>query len=310
MPTWAIILVGIMGGFIVLYFLFAFIIAKVLANIIYTPPKSLATDYEKIKKITEKVCNVDYADFDGWDKEQFFVENDDYDIPCEYNPLPNAKGIAIVIHGFGQNRCMVVPHAKILRDLGFSTILFDQRRFGISKAAHGGLGYIERQDTAKVVEYVRKRFGNNIKLVLLGCSMGAISVLSCSRYTSERIDAIIEDSSPDRVENIIKPFTKVVMPLPNPFLVPIVKATSKKVGYDITDNNPIEVAEKLTCPVLILHGEKDRTVPVQCSYNIMKVLKNPLSRIEVFPSYDHCLQIGDTEKYAKTVKEFLDEVLK
>lgn len=309
MPTWVIILISIIGGLIVLYFIFDFIIAKVLANIIYTPPKGLATDYEKIKKMTKKFCTVDYDDFDGWEKEHFTVKNGNYDIPCEYNPLLDSKGIAIVIHGFGQNRCMVVPHAKILRDLGFSTILFDQRRFGISKAAHGGLGYIERQDTAKIVEYVRKRFGNDIKLVLLGCSMGAISVLSCSRYTNARIDAIIEDSSPDRVENIIVPFAKVVMPLPNPFLVPIVKATSKKVGYDITDNNPIEVAEKLSCPVLILHGENDRTVPVQCSYNIKKVLKNPLSDIVVFPGYDHCLQIGDTDKYAKAVSEFLKKVL-
>lgn len=61
--------------------------------------------------------------------------------------------------------------------------------------------------------------------------------------------------------------------------------------------------------MLILHGENDRTVPVQCAYNIMKVLKNPLSDIVVFPGYDHCLQIGDTDKYAKVVENFLEKVL-
>lgn len=309
MPVWAIALLCSVCGLILLYLVFSLVIAKVLANIIYTPPKSLATDYEKIKKATSAICDVDYDDFDSWERESFVVKNGNYEIPCEYDPVPDAKGIAIVIHGFGQNRCMVVPHAKILRDLGFSTILFDQRAFGVSKAKHGSLGYIESWDTAKVVDHVRARFGNEIKLVLLGCSMGAMSVLACSRYTSARIDAIIEDSSPDRAINIIKPFAKAVMPVPNPFLIPVVKATGKKAGYDIMDNNPIEVAAKLSCPVLILHGEKDRTVPVQCSYNIKNVLKNPLSSMTVFPGYDHCLEIGDKEKYVRVVSDFLNKVL-
>lgn len=308
MPVWAIVLC-VLGGLAVLYLIFCLVIAILLAKLIYSPPKSLGGSYDKIRQATRAICGVDYNDFDGWERESFVVKNGEYEIPCEYDLVPNAKGIAIVIHGFGQNRCMVVPHAKMLRDLGYSTILFDQRAFGVSKATKGGFGYLERQDTAKVVDYVRSRFGNEVKLVLLGCSMGAISVLSCSRYTNEKIDAIIADSSPDRAVNVLKPFAKVLIPLPNPFLLPVIKAASRREGCDITDNNPIEVAKTLTCPVLILHGEKDRTVPVQCACNIKGVLKNPLSGMVVFPGYDHCLQIGDKERYTQTVKQFLERAI-
>ena len=308
MPPWAIGLC-VLGGLAILYLIFCLVIAILLAKLIYSPPRSLGGSYEKIRSAAKAICDVDYDDFDRWEREYFTVKNGEYEIPCEYHPLPNTKGIAVVVHGFGQNRCMVVPHAKILRDLGYSTILFDQRAFGVSQARHGGFGYLERQDTAKVVDYVRSRFGKEIPLVLLGCSMGAISVLSCSRYTNAKIDAIIADSSPDRAVNVLKPFAKVLIPLPNPFLLSVIKAASKRAGCDITDNNPIEVAKTLTCPVLILHGEKDRTVPVECAHNIKSVLKNPLSGMVVFPGYDHCLQIGDKERYTQAVKQFLERAI-
>ena len=49
-----------------------------------------------------------------------------------FHPLEHARGCAILAHGFGQNRYAMVPYAEVFRKLGFSTVLFDERRFGES----------------------------------------------------------------------------------------------------------------------------------------------------------------------------------
>ena len=164
------------------------------------------------------------------------------------------------------------------------------------------------KDAACMVDYVRSRFGKDTKIVMIGCSMGAISVLNSQLHT-ELVDAIIEDSSPDHVIDVLPHFYSTLIKLPNPFLKPVIASVSRKVGYDIRKNNPVDAAAQIKCPVCVMHGEADRTVPVEMGHNIYKALKNPLRRIEAFPGRDHCYEIMDTERYTKIVNEFVEAAL-
>ncbi len=289
------------------YLLLTLCMAYFIGKLIYTTPKAFAPDREKVCKYAREIIHTDYEDYEKWAAEYFRVMNGEHEIPVEYHAVENARGCAIVAHGFGQNRYIMVSQSAILRNLGFSTVMFDQRRFGECKAAHGGLGYIEGKDVARLIEWVREKMGSDTKIVLLGASMGAISVINSQQYV-RCVDAIIEDSSPDRVIDILKPFYRSLFPLPNPFLKPVVAAMSRKAGSDICKNNPVEVAAGLDIPICIMHGETDRLVSVSMAENIKSVLKHPLSRIEIFPGRDHTLEICDTERYAAIVKEFIEQV--
>ena len=70
MPPWAIGLC-VLGGLAVLYLIFCLVIALLLAKLIYSPPRSLGGSYEKIRSATKAICDVDYDDFDGWEREVF-----------------------------------------------------------------------------------------------------------------------------------------------------------------------------------------------------------------------------------------------
>lgn len=302
--TFLYIALGICG----LWLIFNLLTSWYFGKIIYTTPKSFAPTKEKVYNELQNLMqlNVDY--YDSWEKEELSVKNGEHTIRGEYHSISNARGIAIVVHGFGQNRYIMIPQAKILRDMGFSTILYDQRRFGISEAPHGGFGVAEGKDAACMVDYVRSRFGKDTKIVMIGCSMGAISVLNSQLHT-EPVDAIIEDSSPDHVIDVLPHFYSTLIKLPNPFLKPVIASVSRKVGYDIRKNNPVDAAAQIKCPVCVMHGEADRTVPVEMGHNIYKALKNPLRRIETFPGRDHCYEIMDTERYTKIVNEFVEAAL-
>ena len=297
---------GLIVGGIVLYCFISFLMVRFIGKSIFATPAKFAPTKEKVYEEVKSLFGYDMEYYETWIKEEFTVKNEEHIIHAEYHPIENSKGIAIVAHGFGQNRYVMVPHAEILRKLGFSTVLFDQRAFGMSKGEQGTFGEKEGSDVAKLIDWARERFGEDIKIVLCGASMGAMSVLNSQKYTRE-VDAIIEDSSPDCVANVIKPFYKTLSPLPNPFLWNVVQQGKKK-GIDLTKNNPVEIAAQINAPVLVMHGDQDRTVPVEMGQHIYSVLKNPKSHIEIFKGKDHTLEIIEFDRYYQVVKKFIENV--
>jgi len=56
------------------------------------------------------------------------------------------------------------------------------------------------------------------------------------------------------------------------------------------------VAEKITCPVLIIHGQNDRVVPVQAAHDLYAALRSPGKTLKIFTpdegGAEHC-QVDD-----------------
>lgn len=296
----------VMVVIVIIYLLFSLVMAEFVGKIIYNTPVAFAPTKEKVYEEVETLFGYSMERYETWDKEMFTVINGEHTIHAEYHAVENPRGIAIIVHGFGQNRYVMVPNAEIFRKMGFSTVIYDQRAFGLSTGEPGTFGVKEGEDCAKMVDWARNRFGNDIKIVLCGASMGAISVLNSQLYTGP-VDAIVEDSSPDHVVDVLKPFYKALTHLPNPFLWIVIKK-GKRLGVDMTNNNPIEVASKINVPVLIMHGGADLTVPVQMGKNIKSVLKNPKSRIEIFEGKDHTLEIAEFARYENIVNEFINDI--
>lgn len=298
----------IAAGILVIYLLFSLFMAWFITKIIFDTPKAFAPNKEKVFEELHNLLNYDTGNYEKWEKRDFIVKNGSHEIVGEYYPIENHKGVAVVAHGFGKNRYIMVPHANILRDLGFTTIVYDQRGFGVNRGKGGcTFGIKEGEDCAKVIDWARKTFGADTKIVLCGASMGAMSVLNSQMYTNP-VDAIIEDSSPDHVKDVLKPFYSVLVPLPNPFLKMVIRK-SRNLGYDMKQCNPIDAARNIKILVLIMHGEADRTVPVQMGKNIMGVLQNKKSRIEIFAGKDHTLEIKEYDRYKKIVTEFIEDVM-
>lgn len=201
----------------------------------------------------------------------------------------------------------MVPYAEIFRKLGFSTVLFDERKFGESKAPFGTFGIKEATDVAALVEWVKQRCGQDTKIVLHGVSMGAVSVMNALKYT-EDIDYVVEDCGFIRVSQGLPFVYRSMMHIPNPFLMPVVKKRAKKYGFDMLDNNPIDVVKNSQVPICAVHGDMDRAVSVECAKELGTVMKNPKSRVEIYEGRDHAYSICDKERYVQMLSDFLKEV--
>lgn len=292
-----------------------YVLAKFIADLIITPSPRFCPTPEQIKE--RKTCEVSAereiyadADFDAyekWETEHFLCENDGIQIPAVFHPIPDARGCVILAHGFGQNRYAMVPYAELFRKLGFSTVLFDQRRFGESSAPYGTFGLKEATDVAALVKWVKQRCGKDTKIVLHGVSMGAVSVMNALKYTDD-IDYVVEDCGYIRITQGLPFVYRSMVHIPNPFVLPIARMKAKKLGFDLMENNPIEAVKNSDVPICVVHGDQDKAVSVKCAEELRTVLKNPKSRVVIYEGRDHAYSICDKEEYEEMLRDFLKEV--
>lgn len=290
-------------------------LAKFMADLMMEPKPQFCPTPEQIKE--RKTCEISAereiyaeADFDAyekWQTEHFLCENDGIQIPAVFHPLPDARGCAILAHGFGQNRYAMVPYAEIFRKLGFSTVLFDERRFGESRAPYGTFGLKEATDVAALVEWVKQRCGKETKIVLHGVSMGAVSVMNALKYTND-VDYVVEDCGYIRITQGLPFVYRSMLHIPNPLVLPVARRKAKKLGFDLMENNPIEAVRNSDVPICAVHGDQDKAVSVKCAKELGTVMKNPKSRVVIYEGRDHAYSICDRGKYEEMLRDFLSEV--
>jgi pimeloyl-ACP methyl ester carboxylesterase len=66
-------------------------------------------------------------------------------------------------------------------------------------------------------------------------------------------------------------------------------------GYD---------SDHITCPLLVIHGRKDRIIPVHASQRLHESV--PASTLVVLPNSGHCPQLDDPSGLARHVLQFID----
>lgn len=284
-------------------------LAKVIAGIMYKPFGSIRPSRKTVFERESRTENMDlekiYSEFPI---ETFSITSaDGVMIPAEYHETENARGIAILAHGYGQNRYVLTPQAKIFHDLGYSTIMFDQRHFGESKAPCSTFGVKEADDLIALVRYARDRFGSNVRIIVLGVSMGAMSVMHAIGKCN-LIDAAIQDCGPESMDMILDPFYAALSKEPNPYFRNEVSRISARLGASLEENKPIEGVRKSSVPLLSIQGEADSLVSPQHAIDITAASGNPLSRIRMFPGREHAYSIQDYDEYSSEINRFLTDV--
>lgn len=211
--------------------------------------------------------------------------------------------MAILAHGFGENHFALLPQAKIFRELGFSILMIDQRRFGESKAQCGSLGYMEAMDVAKVCDFAKESLRAE-KIVLNGVSMGAVSIMRAPLYTGN-IDALIPDCGFADIKTEVPFLYRALLKMGNPFVNYFLCRKAHQFGVVIENNIPVEAIAKTEIPICIIHSDIDSVVSVKDAYTIGQNFQNVKSKVVVFKGYEHGNSVADKEKYKSVVKEFL-----
>jgi alpha-beta hydrolase superfamily lysophospholipase len=223
-------------------------------------------------------------------------------------PADNPRGLAVLFHGYGGCKSNLLWEAVTLRKLGFSILLVDFRGSGGSSESITTIGALEADDVAAAVAYAQNRWPDQ-RLVLFGQSMGAAAVLRAVAGGAAA-DAILLECPFDRLLTTVSHRFEL-MGLPT-VLLPRVLVFWGGVqnGFDALAHNPVEYAASVRCPVLVMHGAKDRLVHEKEAEDIFRALSGP-KRWELFAEAGHesyCFKCQ--ARWTSVVKEFVSEHLK
>lgn len=176
-------------------------------------------------------------------------------------PSENARGVAILLHGYAMNRSENAALAAEMRRWGFSCLLFDFRNCGRSGGAVTTVGYQERLDVLAACDYVSNRKPDAPR-VLIGSSMGAAAAAFALAQEPGCADALILDSCYSSLPSATLGWWRWLGGRPLMILLaPVVVAAALIVRFNPFRVDVGSALRMVAKPTLIVHGTLDSMVP-------------------------------------------------
>lgn len=177
-------------------------------------------------------------------------------------PVPGADSSLIILHGWGGNAELMLPMALPFQHAGINVLLVDARNHGNSDADTFSSLPRFAEDLDHAIDWLRQRRPESARRVaLLGHSVGAgAALLSASRQ--KHIDAVISVSAFAHPEWMMKRFLRRFH-LPGPITGLILGYVQWIIGHRFSDIAPVHSVCRIDCPILLVHGRADSTVPVE-----------------------------------------------
>jgi alpha-beta hydrolase superfamily lysophospholipase len=176
-----------------------------------------------------------------------------------YIPATNSRVTLVIAHGWGGNAEMMIPLVDPFHKAGFDVLLYDARNHG--KSDCDSFSSLPRfaEDLTSALVWVEQKYPHH-KIVVLGHSIGAAaSILSAS--TASNINLLISLSSFAHPDLVMK--RHLEQPWLPRLLVPVIMNYIQWViGFRFDDIAPMNRISDVECPVLLVHGSKDRVVPI------------------------------------------------
>ena len=171
-----------------------------------------------------------------------------------------------IVHGWESNRGRSMAHIRYLHAAGFHCLVIDARGHGDNAPEELPVNVPEfAEDAAAAVRWLAAR--PDVSAVgLLGHSMGGAGVIVAAA-SEPSVQAVVALSSPaDLVRMTRKTFEMAEIHVPDPIATPLAYLTAAVLlaprRHAIDDANAWLAASRYRGPLLLMHGEDDRGVPV------------------------------------------------
>ena len=167
----------------------------------------------------------------------------------------------IILHGWGGNAGLMLPLALPLYRAGLNVLLLDARNHGRSDSASYSSLPRFAEDAGAAVNWVKAHSSDPCRRVaLLGHSVGAGAVLfEASRR--DDIAAVISIAAFAHPEWMMRRYLARFR-LPGFYTSWILRYVEWVIGHRYIDIAPMNTACRVPCPILLVHGTADETVPL------------------------------------------------
>jgi alpha-beta hydrolase superfamily lysophospholipase len=224
-----------------------------------------------------------------------------------YMESPGARGTVVLVHDVDGTRAdrslgLLTLQRDYLRR-GLNVLAFDLRGRGESGGRRYTFGARERSDVEAAVEFARTR-ASELPVIVHGFGLGgALAIVGAAEGLP--VDLVIADSAFSSVRAYLR---RRWSRIPRPTFTFACRLARRRFGADADALRPLDaVAAASPVPVLFIHGEVDKLVPVTHTLNIAAASLNPRNVIWRVPGAGHCTAYRRApEAYVRRCVDFIE----
>lgn len=308
------ITLGIIGGLLTLYLIFLFICFM----LVFYSPKRRALGENEFDIPKGDIYEVFRDEMIAWTRDIRKMPRKTYEIKsadgltlrAKYYEYEKGAPIELLFHGYRgsaeRDLCGAVHRCFHLKRNAF---IVDHRASGESDGHIITFGIKERLDALRWIDLIIKEFGEDVKIMITGISMGAATVMMLGNEELPKnvICSLADCGYTSPKEIIIKVLRD--LRLPPRIFYPAIKLSAKLFGrFDIEEATAMDGVRKCRLPIIFIHGAADDFVPCEMSERLYEASISEHKALVLFDGVGHGLAFpADSEKYYRELMKFEDE---
>lgn len=218
---------------------------------------------------------------------------------------------ALLLHGYTGWKEEMYQFAYWYYSQGYSVLVPDLRCQGESEGDFIGMGWTDHFDCELWIAHILEQ-SPEAEIVLHGQSMGAATalIMAGSPEVSEHIAAVVADSAYTEAYEMFGDKITEWFHLPAaPFVDSACLMLRLRGGYNLRDASPLLAVTKSNVPTLFIHGNEDRMIDVNMSYELFEAASCEKELFIVEGAGHAQAQDKDPEEYYGRIGAFLNRYL-
>ena len=219
----------------------------------------------------------------------------------DLNPGKNAP-VILGVHGWANTASSLLPLCPALARR-YRVLLLNTRNHCESEEEGYSTIVKFREDIHSAAQYISRRYLPETPVILMGHSLGAAASLY-EASLNKQIRAVISISSFADLEKMMRDGFKKSK-LPQTIIHGLMTYIEFRIGEHFANITPLQTIRRIECPVLLVHGMKDKVVNPEDVHELKKAAAPAQTEVFVLNDCSHSSLLKN-EALPEKILSFLD----
>jgi len=199
------------------------------------------------------------------------------------------RGTVAVLHGLGESKACYLPLGERLAGLGFDVVLIDLRGHGDSGGEYTTYGSLESRDVKAVLDNLLDAKSVHLPIYAFGPTLGGSAAIQYAAIDPRCKGVLALTPYKDLVSAGRRMLFPLAPTMSSSHYDQILAEAGKIARFDPAQASAVAAAPQVKCPLLLVHGWVDLSVPMEDSQEILKAAGGPKKLLDITPLLEQIL---------------------